>query len=368
MTTTQIYALVNAVNEQAFGDTALAVSDLQGLISLGNTVLSSSANTEAFLNTLAQRIGETIVRFRAYRNKLSDMVLTDFEYGAILQKLYVYMPDAESDPMYALTDGQAVDHYTVNKPVVDQKLFVTRTPYMFSVTIQRQTLKEAFLSESGMGALISAIYGQVRNKIEATLENLGRMTIAAGVAEATAGQEVKLLTEYNTASGLSITAATALTNEGFLRYAIRRIKETMDDFTDMSVLHNDGSLETFTPYEDQRIRIISKLERALETVVEWAAFNEQYVKLAGYTKLNFWQSEQSPYSIDIKRPSDGTEVTIDNLLAVVHDRDALGIFQEYEEILTTPLNAKGNYFNQFWHRKDARLVDTSENLVYFTLS
>lgn len=366
MNTTQIYQLVNAVNEQAFGSQAIAVNDLQGLISLGNTVLSSSVNTEAFLNTLAQRIGQTIVRYRSYSNKLRDMVLTDFEFGAILQKLYVHMPDAEADPMYSLTDGQAIDHYTVKKPAVDQKLFVTRTPYMFMITIQRQTLKEAFLSEAGMGALISAIYGQVRNKIEATLENLGRMTIAAGVAESS--NEVKLVTEYVAASGQTVTAATALTNEGFLRYAIRRIKETMDDLTDMSVLHNDGSIETFTPYEDQRIRIISKLERALETSVEWAAFNEKYVKLTGYTKLNFWQSEQTPYAISVERPSDGDAVSIDNLVAVIHDRDALGIYQEYEEILTTPLNAKGNYFNQFWHRKDARLVDTSENLVYFTLA
>lgn len=367
MNTTQIYQLVNAVNEQAFGSDAIAVTDLQGLISLGTTVLSSSVNTEAFLNTLAQRIGQTIVRYRSYRNKLQDMVLTDFEFGAILQKLYVHMPDAEADPMWNLTDGQAVDHYTVKKPDVDQKLFVTRTPYMFMVTIQRQTLKEAFLSETGMGALISAIYGQVRNKIESTLENLGRMTIAAGVAEAGAGQAVHLITEYKAASGETLTAVSAMINDGFLRYALRRIKETMDDLTDMSVLHNDGSLETFTPYEDQRIRIISKFERALETTVDWAAFNEQYVKLSGFTKLNFWQAEQDPYKISVKRPSDGTEVTKDNIIAVIHDRDALGIFQEYEEILTTPLNAKGNYFNQFWHRKDARMLDKSENFVYFAL-
>jgi hypothetical protein len=368
MTTEQIYTLVNAVNQQAFGSSAVAVADLQGLISLGNTVLSSSTNTEAFLNTLAQRIGNTIIRFRRYRNKLSDMVLTDFEYGAILQKLYVHMPTAEEDPMYDLTNGQSVDMYTVNKPVVDQKLFVTRTPYMFFVTIQRQTLKDAFLSESGMGALISSIYGQVRNKIEATLENLGRLNIAAGIAEAGAGQEVKLITEYNAASGQTVTAAGALLDEGFLRYAIRRIKETMDDFTDNSVMHNDGSLETFTPYEDQRIRIISKFERALETCVEWAAFNEEYVKLAGYSKLNFWQGEQSPYKIHVERPSDGTEVEKDNIICVIHDRDALGIYQEYEEILTSPINAKGNYFNQYWHRKDARMLDCSENFVYFTLS
>ena len=68
MTTEQIYALVNEVNDEAFGSSALTVADTSSLISLGNTVLSSSTNTEAFLNTLAQRIGRTILRFRDYRN------------------------------------------------------------------------------------------------------------------------------------------------------------------------------------------------------------------------------------------------------------------------------------------------------------
>ena len=125
---------------------ALAVVDVQGLISLGNTVLSSSTNTEAFINTLAQRIGRTILRFRDYRNKLGDMVLNDFEYGAILQKIKVQMPAATADDMYNLTDGSSIDHYVVSKPVATQKLFVTRTPYQFMITIQRETLKEAFLS------------------------------------------------------------------------------------------------------------------------------------------------------------------------------------------------------------------------------
>ena len=80
MTVEQIYALVNEVNSEAFGSNALAVVDTSSLISLGNTVLSSSTNTEVFLNTLAQRIGRTILRFRDYRNKLGDMVLNDFEF------------------------------------------------------------------------------------------------------------------------------------------------------------------------------------------------------------------------------------------------------------------------------------------------
>jgi hypothetical protein len=370
MTTEQIYALVNDVNKQAFGAQAITVADTQGLISLGNLVLASNTNVESYLNALSQRIGRTVVRFRMYRNKLDDMVLDSFTWGAILQKINLGMPEAQEDPAYNLVQGQSVDMFKVNKLPVDQKLFVTRTPYLFEITIPRFQLRESFLSEAAQGAFISSMFGKVRNKIEVTLENLGRLTIAAGVSESSA-RKIDLVTEYNglvgTADQVTV-GPSALLNEAFNRYALRRIKEVMDDFTDMSVLHNDGTTETFTPYEDQRLRIISKFERALETTVEWAAFNEQYVKLSGFTKLNFWQAEQSPYTINVNRPSTGDAFTAENVVAVLHDRDAMGVYQEFEDILTSPVNSKGAYYNQDWHRKDGRMLDTSENMVYFTLN
>ena len=128
MDTSQIYALVNGAAQQAIGETALAANNTQTLVALGNTVLTSSSNTEAFLNVLCQRIGRTIFAFRAYRNKFGDMVLNDFEMGAILQKISFHLFDAEEDPSFDLTNGQSVDMYEVSKPVIDQKLFVKRTP------------------------------------------------------------------------------------------------------------------------------------------------------------------------------------------------------------------------------------------------
>lgn len=363
----QIYSIVNSVSQQAYGATALTAVNTQGLIALGNYVLSSSTDTELFLNTLTARIGKTIVRYRLYRNKLSDLVLTDMEWGMILQKLAVNMPASEADQMYGLTDGNSVDHYVVAKPQVDQKLFVVETPYQFHITIQRQLLRAAFLSESAMESFISAIFGQVRNKIESTIENMGRVNLAAGMAEA-ASREVALVTAYNTASGRSLTAASAILDTDFLRYAIRRIKTVMDGMTDLSDLYNDGTLTTFTPFEDQRIKVLSEFEYAMETVVEWAAFNENYVRLAGYGTLNYWQAAQTPGSVLVNKPSDGTSVGIDNIVAVVYDRDALGVYQQDEDILTTPVNAAGAYYNQYYHCKFNRMLDTSENFVYFTLN
>lgn len=371
MTTEQIYGLVNTVNSEATGHSGIVVTDTSSLIALGNAVLSSSTNTEAFLNTLAQRIGKTILRFRDYRNKLGDMVLNDFEYGAIIQKIKVHMPEAELDESYDLIDGQTVDHYKIAKPSVDQKLFVTRTPYQFHITIQRVHLKEAFLSPEAMGSFIGIIFGEVRNAIEISLENLGRVTLATAIAEYSTGREVALVSdfnaEYNPATPL--TAAEALHNEEFLRYTIMRMMTVVDGIQDASELYNDGSMITFTPREDIRIRVISEFQRRLESNVLYSAFNERFVDIPeGYTKLNFWQSPQSPYEVNIKRPSDDANTNVNNVVALLYDRDAMGVYKIDEEVATSPVNAAGLYYNQYWHEKQLRFIDLSENGVVFTLN
>lgn len=385
MDTNQIYAIVNEVNAEAFGSTDIDVIDAQGLVALGDSVLSSTTNTEAFLNTLVQRIGRTIISFRQYRNKLSDMVVNDFEYGAILQKIRVHLTDAETDPAYALTDGQTVDPWTINKPDVEQKLFVSRTPYMFSVTIARKQLKEAFLSESAMGAFIGAVFGQVRNSIEVSLENLGRACIAnmigeftpatpSGGSATTLNHEVALCTLYNTARGYEegdagyVDDTNALFDDAFLRFAVSTMKSYSDNLTDMSTLYNDGTIESFTPREDQRLKVLSGFERALETVVQYSAFNEEMVRLNAFSTVNFWQSAQDKSYIMVERASDGAQVIKTHVVAVLYDREALGMYKKDEDVLTTPVNAKGLYYNTFYHQIELWFNDTSENFVYFTLN
>lgn len=370
MQTAQIYTLVNAVSKQAYGSQAITVNDPAGLISLGNQVLSSSTNTESFLNSLLQRIGQTIYAQRLYENKLRDMNIADMRWGAILQKLSFPLPEAVEDDAYNLVDGQSIDQYVVAKPDVDQKLFVARAPYMFKRTTPLWQLEEAFLSESAMAGFISNVNISVRNALEVALENLGRLNIATGIAEASAAtQKVKLITDYNNDSGASITPANALLDSAFLRYAIRRIKRVSKGMTDMGVLYNDGTVERHTPFDAQRIRVLSDFTLALETVVEYAAFHEEYARLEGYTELNFWQASEagSEGSISVKKVSDGTNFTADNVVAVVHDRDAIGIYQQFERTLTSPVNARGAYYNTFYHSMNNRLVDRSENFVYFTL-
>ena len=376
MDTNQIYQLVNAVNQEAFGAQALSVKDTAGLVSLGNTILSSNTNTEAFLNTLVQRIGRTIISYRRYRSKLADMVRDDFEWGAILQKIRVHMPEAEADESYGLVDGQSVDHYKIAKPEVQQKFFVTRSPYQFHVTIQKVHLKEAFLSESSMGAFLGAVTGQVRNAMEVTLENLGRITLANMAAEVSnpsnpgLGRVYSLVSMYNQFAQPSeaLTPDTAMFVPAFLAYAMQIINETIDGFQELGSYYNIDSIETFTPKEMIRVKVVSPFVRAAETVLQYRAFNEELVSIdSAYQKLAFWQNPDAPMSISIKRASDGTEISMPNVIAMVHDRDALGMYREEEEVATTPINAAGLYYNTYYHAKQLWFNDLSENFVVFTL-
>lgn len=366
MDTTQIYAIVNDAVAQAIGQNALKVIDTSSLVSLGNTILTSNANTEAFLNALPQRIGKTIYVYRAYKNKMGDLVLEDFEYGAILQKISVGLLEAEPDASFELENGKSIDPWIVNKPIVSNKLFVTRTPYNYHVTIARDLLKEAFVNESGMERLIATIFGQMKNLIELGLEELGRACYANFIAETT--NEVKLVTMFNNDSGSSFTPGQAIRDDKFLRFMLSEIKTYSKGYTDMTKAFNDGTATRFTPFEDQRLLIYAKLQTMLETTVQYAAFHDEYVRLMDYKETNFFQSQKTPQSISVKRASDQTDVTVENIVAVLHDRDALGIYKYDEDVLSTPVNARARYYNTFFHEKQLWFNDLSENFTLFTLN
>lgn len=368
MDTNQLYTIVNEVAKESMGTEDIDVIDTSTLVALGDSVLSSSQNTEAFLNTLVQRIGKTIISFRPYTSKLTLLDIGDMEFGQIMQKTKTQMPIAIQDDTYNLVDGESLDMYVVSKPEVHQKLFVKRTPLAFMKTFQTKALKEAFLSAEAMGNFIASIYGEIRNAIELAQENLGRLTMANYMANATAQQKYDLVTLFNAATGESVTPGiTALQNPDVLRFSLQTIKNVCYSMETMSTLYNDGTEQRHTPRQLQRIASIIQFKSALETQVDYAAFNDDYVKLASDIVVPYWQAAKSPLNISVT-DEDGEEKTLENVVAFVHDRDALGTYRKEEEVLTTPVNARGRYYNTYYHIDNLYFNDYSENGVVFTLN
>lgn len=369
MEVNQIYDLVNSVTSQALGETGLTVTDLSGLVALGDTVLSSSTATEPWLNTLCKRIGKTILGYRKYSSPYSQLVLTDFEYGAILQKIKIQMPVAKEDPAYNLVDEETIDMYKVSKPKVVQKLFTKESPYLFTITIQRDFLKDAFLSESGMASFISSIFGEVENAIELAIERLGQSVLCNMIAEVkdTPSRAINLLAGYNTETGKTLTAANCLHDKDFMAYALTRIRYYSDMLTSLSTIFSDGT-QRHTPKDLQRIYMLNDFINRAEGVVMYQAFQDEFLKLKGFRKVNFWQSIGKPSLIKIKRASDKTQVELGGIIGCIFDRDALGLYKKEKIVATSPLNSRGLYYNTDYHMRDAYFNDLSENFIFFYIA
>lgn len=373
----QIYDLCNQIFQQMTGRTDIAAVDSASLVAMGNEV-SNLGKNDLWLNTLARRIALTIDSYRVYRNSFSDLYRTQVEWGALVQKLTVEMPDAVADDMYKVgqMNGQALDHYIINNPKAKQKIFDKETPYSFFITMQEKMLTEAFLNAGAMASFVNQVFGKVQNKIEVVLEDLARVALVNMMCNLSTKQEIKLVTMYNSKTGSTLNPQTALFDPAFMRFAIGMMNNIASKLETMSVLFNTDGYDRFTPKSEQRFYVLADFITQLETVVQYAAFNPQYVNKSVDIAVPYWQGVKEGDDVNdiavlskvIGKVDSKVDKTIENVVGVLFDREAIGTFRQEEKVLTTPVNARGAYYNTFWHEKQMWFNDMSENAVIFTLN
>ena len=371
----EVYAIVNEVHKEATGSKAVAVIDTQSFVDYGNTVLASNDQTETFMSTLMLQMARMYTTFRPYESSLRDLIVTGEEWGAIYQKIDAEVGDFVADDSYELTDGQSVDQYVVRKPTATQKLFVKKSPYQNYVTISRQALKDAFRSEGDFSRFVSLVFGKMRTKLDFALENLARLAIANYIgtlaAQGATAQEIPLVTNYNAATGSSLTAATAPFDKDFQAYAVGEIELVSKRMRNLSTSYNLEGAERHTPTGEQRLLVLDEFQTRLQTVLQYQAFHEQLVSLREFIEVPYWQGEsaRSTIKVTVDDGDGGTSnETVENIIACVFDRFALGTFRSDEETLTTPVNARARYYNTFHFAEQLWYNDLSENFVYFTLN
>lgn len=372
----QIYPIVNELYREATGRKDITAIDTNSFIAQGEAILQTG-KTELWLNTLSKRIGLTLDTFRPYKNKYSDLVRTQLEWGAIVQKIDVDMPEAVMDKTYDVgkMNGQSVDQWIINNPVVHQHFYDTEDAYSFFITIQTKLLKRAFLSESAMAALITHIFGKVQNKIELTHENLGRICVANLVLNLANSQEFHLVTMFNNASGQVITPDQAKYNADFIRYANSIFNSVSRKMQSMSVLYNTDKRDRFTPPDQQRFYMLADFMSAMETVPEYLSYSSKNKTLEPDILVPYWQGSNTDTDLNnwnnissIKGTNrQGKETHANNLIAILFDRECAGTFRQDEETLTTPVNARARYYNTFWHDSQFWFNMSDENAVAFYL-
>lgn len=384
MKVTQVYSLMNDIAQQAWGEDAIAVQDLTGLISLGNKTLSSSTDIDNFLKVLVDRIGRTVIRNLDLEINYPNIVRDGFEFGAVLQKISVQPLGAEAATQWDVgSAGYTPDQFRIRKANVVQSLFSDVNTWMFMVTVPDVQFKSAFTSAEAMGAFIEAIINSLTESMTMSLNNANITCVNNFIGEKIhAGNNlVHLLTEYNAIAPTPITAANAIYDKGFLRFMGKRISDYIRYLNEPSVRFNEDNLVRRTARDNMHVFLIDEVASAFSTYLESDTFNYQLLdRLPLYQPVTAWQSafaddgqgapEAMPdfataTTINIKTTS-GDAVNQNYVVCCLADREALGT-TIYDLNTATDRNNMDRYTNYSESATIGYFNDLSENGIVFVI-
>ena len=384
----QIYAIVNSVSSEVLGKTDIVKDDLTGIVDLGTEIFNQGA-VDNYVKSLVNQIGKVVFVNRPYSGKVPSVLMEAWEFGSVMEKISADVPAAEENDTWNLTDGQAYKQDVCHKPVVTAKFFNSKVTFEVPVSITERQVKESFSSAEQLNGFLSMIYNAVDKSmtiktdalIMRTINNMVGETLKADAAKFTPSGKalsyasastvrcVNLLYLYNQANGTHLTAAQAILNPDFIRYASYQMGLYADRLQSISALFNIGGKDRFTPKDALHVVLLSDFAKAAQTFLYSDTYNKEQVLLPNAETVASWQGSGQDYSfahtsaINIKTAS-GTDVNVSGVLGVMFDRDALGVCNTDKRV-TTNYNAKAEFFNN-WYKFDASYFnDTNENFVVF---
>ena len=373
----QIYTIVNSMAEQSLGMKGLTATNVS-FVSVGNEVLSSDANKDAFYGVLLDRVGKVVFGMRAYNSVNKNLKKNTFEYGAVLQKLYVDIMDSTTNTSWKTQNEEASNPFTKSNSSVKQKLFTKISAWEFDCTIPDTQLKTAFLSASNMAAFIECIFTSMNNSLELSFENTANLCRASFIARKKVKNNpvtyVNLLHNYNTMTGKTLTVADCLNDIDFLTYASEQITLCVTRMGTYSKIFNDENYARHTPKDMLNVDILANFETAMNMYLRSNTFHEELLKLPNHVVVPYWQGSGTAYAFDdVSKISvqfdivGGETVEVNGVVACLYDKEAIGVTIDNRRTRSI-YNPKDEYTNYFGKAEMGFYNDMSENGVVFYIA
>lgn len=381
MDVTQIYNLVNTSISETLGEEAVVNEDLSNLVDVGEAVFNANA-VDRYVKSLVNHIGKVVFVNRPYNGSAPSVLMDDWEFGSVMEKIHSDMPEATINETWELEDGTSYDPFVFYKPNARAKFYNKAVTFEIDRSVTKEQVKQSFSSATQLNAFSSMLFNETEKSLTVATDNLIMRTINSMIADTvfnaysggaitTAGntRAVNLLALYNTAYTKTLTAAQAAVDPDFIRYASFIIKKYSKHMTRMSTLFNQGGKARFTPSNLQHIVMLDEFYAAAETYLYSDTYHEGYVKLSQAETVPFWQGSGSDFAfesnskIDVKTGSGNTQ-SVTGVLGVIFDRDALGVCCQRQEV-ETQYNPKGGFTNYFYKRFARYFNDSDENFVVF---
>lgn len=351
-----ISALVNKAAKEALGAQAITVSNTADLVSLGDVVMSTDANTDIFWRKIADRIGRVDNKYKLLkRADRFSTARTEVDWGIALQKNQVrHIREVEESASWSQTqtDPYRYNDVTDFTSTVYHKIAAYQTK---PVVAPRDQLRRTFLNFSEMGTFLSMLDADMNNAFTLSVNDNERT--ARNVALELAfrnGQKVNLGAEYNaiaenagwTPLPMGDPDSTAWRyNPQFLRFAAERIKaykKWLTDETTPSRLFNGVGADRWTEEDALRLDVLSGFASAVETYMLSDTYHKELAELKGYREVRAWQGSGNTMELaDAAKVFvlvEGDEIVPieprHNVVAFMYDHDRVGTLVRDERVLS----------------------------------
>lgn len=377
----QIYSFVNQAVTEALGKAEIVPEDLTNIVDIGEEIFNAN-KVDNYVKSLVDHIGRVVFVNRPYSGSVPSVLMDGWEFGSVMQKIQMELPQSTENESWELLDGHSYDPNVFTKPVVTAKFFNNKVTFEIPISITEMQVKESFSSVEQLNGFVSMIYNAIDKAMTIRIDELVMRTINAMIGETIYSEypeadystksgvrAVNLLKLYNDKFTKTLTADAAITDKEFIRFASMYMGLVEGRLGKISTLFNIGGKDRFTPSDLLHVVLLNDFKKAAGAYLQSDTFNNEYTALPNAETVPYWQGSGKDYSfsniskINITTPS-GNKVEIGGILGVMFDRDACAVCNQNRRV-TSNYNPKAEFYNN-WYKYDCQtLADTNENFVVF---
>lgn len=394
----QVSTVLTSIVKQATGQTVLTPTDTGSFVSVAQIALR--ADRDAVMNAISNLVGRTLFAIRPLDDVMPGLEMDSFRWGNVMRKLSIADSDWSDDPAYAWPatydstktvpngDGGNIDPWTIKKPDILQTNFYGASVYFDEMSIFEDQIETAFSGPEQLGSFLSLIMTNLKNRLTFSNESIKRGLVCNAIGslyhENDSNRVIHLLTEYNTVCGFAtpLTVADIYQPDNFpafMKWMYARIANISDLFKANSEMFqtvvSGKHILRHTPLEMQRVYLYSPLLQQMSARVLADAYHENFLRYSDVESLTFWQSIGTPDTVKVTPMYTNTSgalatttaQTVENVVGLIFDRDAMGMTVLDRRVLSTPLNTKGLYRNLHVHAKQRVFMDNTEKMALLLL-
>ena len=402
---TDAAAILESLIKQLSAQTTITKVDSTNFVDAGTAVLNTGY--EGVLNALSVMVARTITAVRPMEDdefslisksedSFSDRIRKINIYSKMPQESGLYNTDANTNLGPGLDDESGAGSQWEQAPYLAVERFFGPKEFTWQheYTEYLNQLNIAFTGPEELANFLNGMRTELANNIKEELIAKNRILTLSRIAgnklltdsgKLPARCAINLAKEFNAEYGTAYTVNQLLHEHriAFYKFFLAKFKiisrmmekrtvlfhddlaKTVDNVTYRVVRHCPKSMQKFI-YNDQ---LFTEVDFDLAEIFhpDRLAFPR-----ANAEGIQFWQSPEYPYAIDVTPalPENATssEVQIPIVLGLLFDNDALMSNNRYTGMLSTPINARHGYRNEFYNFLYSNFCDYSEMSVLFYLS